>query len=340
MHAEYGIFVYTIWPLFSAAPRSPRSTQRSRVIRQLRGMSEPQPADGTRPTEPEHQSATGGGGAGGMLQRTHSPLSPSSAVTAGARLHRRASEALARTSTDSLELRTRRNSPRDAKDLPPTDPEEPSPDGSARLPPSLVASGRSRSLSGSVETLKAHERPRLSPKQAGIPQFKQSTDLTVKPPRSPPPFRYVGSSSFSPLSTAFKAATGTPRDSGGAEDPEGLETATSIAPEHGDTWPNGSRASYPGRCRCLTTRWQRCAKHAEDPRWVATVFWKCLVSALVVLLVLGWIGCSPHWFSADDPKCTESSSQQCGTDSLPLQTNATEVDPFIAQVEKTLEHVS
>lgn len=238
----------------------------------------------------------------------------------------------------------------------------PVPDGTEHVPPLLAASGRSRSLSGSVETLKAHERPRLSPKQAGIPEFKQSTDLTsmeiqlsnpvssVRQQRSPPPRRYVvGSRSGSPLYSAAEpfepAAAGTPRDS---DENVRLETATSIAPEADEIRPDDAQPSNARRC--LKARWQRYTKKAEDPRWLALSVLMFMFLTLVVLLALGGLGCSPHWFphwfSGDegglDPNCATSSSQQCGTETseLPVQPNATEVDPLIAQLEKTLEHVS
>ena len=336
-------------------------------------MSEPQPVDdGTRPVEPEPQGDTTATPAqeqeqvvddddGGNLQRTQSPITPNSAVIAGTRLQHRAS--LTRTRTDSLEHRTRKNSPRHSNDLPSTLLEEPVPDGAEHLPTPLIASGRSRSLSGSVETLKAHERPRLTPRDAGIPEFKQSTDLTsmelqsispvspvspVRQQRSPPPLRFLGSRSFGPLYSAAGVETGalgTPRDS---DETVHLETATSIASEAGEIRPDDAQLSNTRRC--LKARWQQYTKKAEAPRWLAQSVLMFMFLALVVLLALGGLGCSPYWFpnwfSGDegglDPLCATSSSQQCGTETseLPVQPNTTEVDPLIAQLEKTLEHVS
>jgi len=147
---------------------------------------------------------------GSALCRTRSPLSPNSAVVAAAILNR--------TRTDSLEHRTRANSPRDSTKVftaeggttaAPFETVEVTP----RNRPRLDSGSRSRSI---AEGLKPESLPPPSPAQSdsepalpvpSIPVFRRSTALTstelaelgVKPAehqRAPPPLKYAGTDSF------------------------------------------------------------------------------------------------------------------------------------------------
>lgn len=269
--------------------------------------------------------------------KPRSPISPHSAVAAGAKLHHRSE--LARTRTDSVAQRTFRNSPRSSSGLPleflnPAESldDEQNADRPAPLQPRFGSSGRSRSDSAGMGDIPA-DLPLRSPTEAGIPEFKPSMALTVaREQRPPPPLRHASASS----STSSLAAAGNPRPQRPASD-ENLQSVGSSVDEFASS--DASR-SEPPSSRLAARAWQRCTKKAQDPTWVALFLLQCVVCGLLVLLVMGALGCSPHWDAGYKPTCEPTASQQCDRESRALQLNATEIDPFIAQLEKQLEHVS
>ena len=261
-----------------------------------------------------------------------SPISPYSAVAASTKLHHRSN--LVRTRTDSVVHSTSRDSPPSFSGLPfEFRDDEQNADRPALSRPRFGSSGRSRSDSAGMPNILS-DLPLLSPKEAGIPEFKPSMALTVAKEQRPPPLRYASVGA----STSSLSAAGKPRPQRPDGD-ERLQSASS-SPIVDEFTSSVDSRSAPSSERLAGRAWQWCTKKAQEPALVFRFLVQCVVCGLLVLLVMGALGCSPHWDAGDQATCEPTASQQCARESRALQLNATEIDPFIDQIEKQLEHVS
>lgn len=285
-------------------------------------------------------------GDGGLLQRNNSPLSPHSAVAASGKMIHHHKPALQRTRTDSLELRTHRNSPRnsDLKELPVLGTAAPTDSSSESQLPRLDSSRRSRSIG---EMLQPQDLPPLSPRESGIPEWKPSSALTsmelqpaIAEQQRPRPGRYKTSAYGSTLNLPRGGSTPRPDRSD-----ESLKS-TSSNPNAGasDESSNGSHLNEPTTDQEPGgSYWRYCWKHLQ--RYVVWYIMCTTIGGLLILLVMGGLGCWPHWTGGTnedlDTTCTGvSSSHQCREKPLLLRSNSTEVDAFIGQLDDKLEHVS